>query len=651
MGGRATITFLPGEQRITANPGSTLLEAALDAGFFLPAHCGGSGTCGGCAVKLTGNAPKSPESLGVLGRKKYDRGFRLACAVEITGDMTVELPAPAAGQGGTARPSAQGAGAVSRIRAVEEVDRAGRPSDPPCESFHIVMCPPSHSDNVSDLTRLISAVRKATAIDRIAVDLPLVRQIPRLTRELGWEVTVDLAHRGHDMTRTHLVRVSPGGRTRRSIGVACDIGTTTLWAALVDCTGQREVARGFANNPQRAYGADVISRIIYAATADGMGTLTRAVVESLDDIIDDLLESTATRRESISHIVCAGNTVMSHFLLGLETKYLREAPYVPAAKVFPDVSARTVGFRVEQDVPLFVFPAVASYVGGDIVSGVLSSGFFRHEDITLFIDIGTNGEIVLGNREWLMTASTSAGPAFEGGGVRFGANAVPGAIEGFLLGDDFEPMVTTIGRRKPAGICGSGIINIVAGLFVGGALDQNGKIRTDLPTDRVRGGPSGTEYVVVRAHDTGIDEDIVISDVDIQNVMRAKAAMFAGYLSLMEKTGVAVSDIGRVIVSGAFGSRLDIESAVTIGLLPDIDRSRFHFIGNGSLAGAVLGCLSRSMFREGLSVAAGMTNVELSVDPGYMDRYLSSLFLPHTDIGLFPSVKVRTSGGREATAP
>jgi uncharacterized 2Fe-2S/4Fe-4S cluster protein (DUF4445 family) len=228
---------------------------------------------------------------------------------------------------------------------------------------------------------------------------------------------------------------------------------------------------------------------------------------------------------------------------------------------------------------------------------------------------------------------------------------VPGAIEGFLLGDDFEPMVTTVGRGRPVGICGSGIINIVAGLFIGGALDQNGKIRTDLPTDRVREGPSGTEYVVARSHDAGIDEDIVISDIDIQNVMRAKAAMFAGYLSLMEKTGVAVSDIGRVIVSGAFGNRLDVESAVTIGLLPDIDRSRFHFIGNGSLAGAVLGCLSRSMFREGLSLAAGMTNVELSVDPGYMDRYLASLFLPHTDIDLFPSVKARTSGGAEAAAP
>jgi uncharacterized 2Fe-2S/4Fe-4S cluster protein (DUF4445 family) len=291
---------------------------------------------------------------------------------------------------------------------------------------------------------------------------------------------------------------------------------------------------------------------------------------------------------------------------------------------------------------------VASYVGGDIVAGVLASGLVREETITLFIDIGTNGEIVLGNDQWLLTASASAGPAFEGGGVRFGMSASPGAVEGFIMGEGCEPMITTIGRKPALGICGSGIINVLAGLFYGGVISANGKINAELPTPRVRQGTSGAEYVVVWAADAGIDEDIVITDVDIENVMRAKAAMFAGYRSLADAAGIGMDGIGRVIISGAFGNFLDVENAVAIGLLPDIERDRFVFIGNGSLSGARLAALSRSRFREGLEVARGMTNVELSVDPGYMDRYLAAVFLPHTDIDLFPTVKRTLSADLDA---
>jgi uncharacterized 2Fe-2S/4Fe-4S cluster protein (DUF4445 family) len=471
------------------------------------------------------------------------------------------------------------------------------------------------------------------------VPLPLLQQLPGLLREHNWDVAAHMSHRGHDMEQRRLVRIGPGSRRDGLFAVACDIGTTSLWAALSSIETGQEIGRFRVANPQAAHGADVISRIVYARKKDGGRTLQRIVVEAVDGLIDELVSAAGLDRAGIAHIVVAGNTVMSHFLLGLPTRYLQAAPYVPAARIYPDVAACDLGFRLGPEVPLFVFPSVASYVGGDIVAGVLACGLSREETVTLFIDIGTNGEIVLGNNQWMLTASASAGPAFEGGGVRFGMSASAGAVEGFFIDGGYEPMITTIERRCGVGICGSGIINVLAGLFYGGVLLRNGKIRGDLSTARVREGESGMEYVLVWAKDAGIDEDIVITDVDIENVMRAKAALFAGCRSLVDAAGIGMDEIGRVIISGAFGNFLDIENAIGIGLLPDIKRDRFVFIGNGSLAGARLAALSRSRFREGLEIARGMTNVELSLDPGYMDRYLAAAFLPHTNIDLFPTVK------------
>ncbi len=503
---------------------------------------------------------------------------------------------------------------------------------------------------------MVSGIKKATGNGDVSVGLPLIKKIPESLREYGWDVTVRLAYRGHDMGRRRLAGIGPGRTSGPLFTVACDIGTTGLWASLLSVETGRAVARASAPNPQAPYGADVISRIVYAAKMDGGRVLQRAVTAALDGLIGELVGATGADRSAVGCVVVAGNTVMSHFLLDLETQYLRSSPYVPATGVYPDVAARDLGFDLDPEAPLFLFPSVASYVGGDIVAGVLAGGLSRQEAITLFIDIGTNGEIVLGNNKWMLTASASAGPAFEGGGVRFGMGASAGAVEGFFIDSEAEPMITTIGRCSPIGICGSGIINVLAGLYCGGVLLPNGKIRADLSTPRVREGKSGMEYVLVWGKDAGIRDDIVITDVDIENVIRAKAAMYAGYRSLADAAGIGMDQIERVIVSGAFGSCLDVENAVTIGLLPDIPRDRFVFIGNGSLSGASLAALSRERFREGLDIARGMTNVELSVDPGYMDRYLAAAFLPHTDIDLFPTVKKLPAADhpgrrREASVP
>ena len=642
MSVRATITFLPGLHEVGVPEHTTVLEAALAAGLFVPAQCGGSGTCGRCAVRIRGRAPESSQSSAVLGRERYEAGWRLACDTEVLENMQVEI------SGGRSDASARRHPASRPVSPPDEAPISEAPPDPPFERRRVTLACPTHDDNVNDLTRLVAGIRKATGNEHMSLSLRHLHELPGVLRGYDWDVTADLAHRGHDMNRTELVRLGRGRDAGELLAVACDIGTTSLWASLLDLTTGRQLARASVANPQSAYGADVISRIVYARKKGGGRTLQRVVVEALDGLIDEILSAARADRAAVTHVVSAGNTVMSHLLLGLETKHLQGAPYVPAAGVYPDVTAREIGFRLDQEVSLFLFPSVASYVGGDIVAGVLASGLVREETITLFIDIGTNGEIVLGNDQWLLTASASAGPAFEGGGVRFGMSASPGAVEGFIMGEGCEPMITTIGRKPALGICGSGIINVLAGLFYGGVISANGKINAELPTPRVRQGTSGAEYVVVWAADAGIDEDIVITDVDIENVMRAKAAMFAGYRSLADAAGIGMDDIGRVIISGAFGNFLDVENAVAIGLLPDIERDRFVFIGNGSLSGARLAALSRSRFREGLEVARGMTNVELSVDPGYMDRYLAAVFLPHTDIDLFPTVKRTLSADLDA---
>jgi uncharacterized 2Fe-2S/4Fe-4S cluster protein (DUF4445 family) len=313
---------------------------------------------------------------------------------------------------------------------------------------------------------------------------------------------------------------------------------------------------------------------------------------------------------------------------------------VPAKNFVAPFRASELGIDLGEHVMMFLFPSIASYVGGDIVAGLLASGVYLNDGLTLYIDIGTNGEVAVGGKDWIMTASCSAGPAFEGGGVECGMIAAPGAIECFDLDPrSLEPMLVTVGMKKPKGICGSGLISIVAELFSAGLLAPNGKFETNVETERLRKSDSGYEYVLAWKDDADVDHDIVIHEADIDNLIRAKGAMYAGCQTLIENAHLTFDDLDRVMIAGAFGSYLDLESAIAIGLFPDIAREKFLYIGNGSLAGAKLLNLSRKMLVQAEAVSKMMTNVELSDNPQFMDNYMASLFLPHTDPERFPSQK------------
>jgi uncharacterized 2Fe-2S/4Fe-4S cluster protein (DUF4445 family) len=344
----------------------------------------------------------------------------------------------------------------------------------------------------------------------------------------------------------------------------------------------------------------------------------------------------------ISHLILAGNTTMTQLFYGIDPTYIRLAPYTPVACSVPLARARDLGLDLPPQVFIYCVSSVSSFVGGDIVSGVLASGIFKDPRLTLYIDIGTNGEIVIGNEDWLACAACSAGPAFEGGGIRFGMRATSGAIEDVSINPDtYEPMIITIDMIKAKGICGSGLINLLAALMEADLIDPNGRFRDDLNTPRIRMGEFGREYVLAPAPDTQSGRDITLSEADIDNLMRAKAAMFAGYVTLLQNVGYTLQDLEQVILAGGFGSFINIENAITIGLLPDLPRDRFQFVGNGSLQGATLLALSRDLLAEERRVAGMMTNFELSETPGFMNHYTAALFLPHTQLDLFPTVKER----------
>ena len=413
---------------------------------------------------------------------------------------------------------------------------------------------------------------------------------------------------------------------------------------MLDLTRGRAIAESVDYNGQISYGADVISRISYCQKPGGLQKLQKVVIATINGIIKQLLSQSKVDLKDIGHFMVAGNTTMLQILLGLNPKYIRLSPYTPVATYVPPTKASSLGIKVRKYVYLFAFPLVASYVGGDIIAGIIASGVHQREKLTFYMDIGTNGQIVIGKSDWMVTAACSAGPAFEGGEIKHGMIATNGAIEEFDINPStLEPIIGTIGDEKPKGICGSGLINIVAGLLEAGVIGQNGKFITGLSTKRIREGSDGYEYVLAWAPETQIEKDIVITGIDIDNLMRAKAAMYAGCQTLVKSVGMTCNDIEQVIIAGAFGSYINIERAITIGLLPDLPRDRFIFIGNGSLMGARLSSFSTDLLDDARRVAKVMTNFELSENPAFMNNYIAALFLPHTNADEFPSVSKRLS--------
>lgn len=642
------VVFLPHKIEIAVPAGDTIIHAAMEAGVHINASCGGEGVCGKCRV-LIEEGTVDGGITEKLSQEDRDNGYRLGCQAAVKSDLVVRIPVESAMDASALRMQ-QTPRKTAHIRVMnfDELKEKGL-FVAPVEKIFLQLPKPTLQDNLPDITRLISYLKAKHDEHRLDVALSVIRKIPDAIREKDFEVTATLVRPVRDIGKTRLINVQPGDTTSRSYAIAMDIGTTTIYGQVIDLISGNVLAEYGDFNGQISYGEDVISRIVYAEKPEGLQRLHSVVMETINKVLGKIIKQSGIDHEDLSTITLAGNTTMTQLMLKIDPRHIRRSPYVPAATLYPPTRAKDLGMAVGDHVSALVYPAVSSYVGGDIVAGVMGSGIYRTEKLTLYLDVGTNAEIVIGNRDWLACAACSAGPAFEGGGLKYGMRAEKGAIEDFSIDPlTYDPMIITVGNVRPKGICGSGLITMVATLFEIGIINNLGKFNRDLETPRIRKTDGVYEYVLAWKDETQIDRDVTLTEIDIENLIRAKGAIYSGCMTLLTEVGMSIQDIEHIILAGGFGSYVDLEKAMVIGLLPEMDSAKVTFIGNGSLMGARMSSLTNRIRKDVVEVTKKMTNFELSDTPSYMDNYIAALFLPHTDINQFPKLKARLEARKKS---
>ncbi|MCK4261903.1 DUF4445 domain-containing protein [bacterium] len=642
------ITFLPDNKKGRVSKGTDILNGAIAAGVYINSSCGGEGVCGRCRVIVKKGDVKS-EPTGRLTKEEVQKGYVLACRATIHSDVEIEIPPSSrlkdqqilTEEAKVERLKGVFSEAGEVERGIELEEREIFSHSPLATKLFLKLPPPTLKDNVSDLERLYREVRRKRDIPILQTGLANVKKMARLLRESNWQVTVLLGKRNGT---TEIVLIEPGDTSGRDFGLAFDVGTTTIVAQLVDLKTKKTLSTKAAYNKQASYGEDVITRMIYAGKEAGLEKLHHLVIDTLNGLVSAMADELGISLNEITCIMCAGNMTMAHLLLRVDPTYLRREPYVPTANFIPVIRAAEAGIKINPRGLLECIPGVSSYVGADIVAGVLASGIDEEDALSMLIDIGTNGEIVLGNKDWLTCCSSSAGPAFEGSGVSCGVRAMDGAIQKVeITREDFQVKYSTIGGAKPIGICGSGYIDCLAELFKAGVIDRSGNIKEDITSPRIRKGKEEAEFILAWGAETETGEDVVITQVDIINLIRSKGAIYTAARVLANKMELELADIKKIYLAGGFGNYLNIEKSIWIGLLPDLERDRFKFIGNTSLSGAKFALLSYDAMVKAKEIAKKMAYIELSVEPAFMNEYTGSLFIPHTDIDRFPSVTEKLS--------
>ena len=634
-----TVTFSE-HQSVEVPTGTLVTEAAQQAGVEIQQPCGGQGRCGRCAVQVTQGSVRRRSTLR-LSAEDVEAGFALACQSVIEGDVTLAVPE---------QEKIERLLTTDRTAAAVEVPAGYNPREQQSvRRVPLTLTPPSMDDQTDDWSRLQAVLRREKCCAEASISLMQLRRVGHILRKGDWKITLILDADAWDCPDcpVRLIDFKPGHvpDDEPLWGVAIDIGTTTVSLWLVDLITGQVHAQVAEYNGQIARGEDVISRIIYAGRGDGAEDLRNRVLDTINGLVEQACKRVQTKSTEIVKATIAGNSTMMHLLLGIPANNIRLSPFITAVNHIPTMTAAEVGIDIHPDATVDCLPGVASYVGADISAGVLASGVDDTDLITIFIDVGTNGEIVLGNKEFLVTAACSAGPAFEGGGVLHGMRATRGAIEEvWVNAGTYEPTYRVVGNVQPRGICGSGLIALVAEMFLTGVVDKGGHVNLDLDTPRVRTGEHGPEYVLVWVNESATGEDIVITNVDLDNLLRAKAAIYAGFAVLGESVGISLDMVEQVLVGGSFGKYINVEKAVEIGLLPDMAWDRFHFLGNTAIRGAYMALLDSTERTHITDIASRMTYIELSADNTFYDAFTSALFLPHTDMARFPTVAAMMAG-------
>jgi uncharacterized 2Fe-2S/4Fe-4S cluster protein (DUF4445 family) len=627
-----TVEFRPSGKKIQVPPLTRLLDTARQAGVEIESPCGGEGTCGKCIVRVASGEVDS-RSLSTLPQAAVAEGYVLACATRLLQeDLTVEVPEQAVLEGGKFASENE----THLVR--QELLPKQWEFDPLAVKWRVQVVPPRLESGWSDLDRLTRAIQHDWGNQPVEYSLLGIRKVADTLRAAEGQVTATIVR---DSGRLHVINIEPGDTTLRHYAIAVDVGTTTIAVQVIDLAVAQIVAARSDYNDQIACGLDVISRINYARSPERLEELRKRVLNTINRLIHQVAKSRGVDPHEISNAAVSGNTVMTHLLLGLNPEYLRLEPYTPTLLQVPYLRNAEIGIDINPQAWIYFSPSVGSYVGGDITAGILCTDLATTtEDINLFIDIGTNGEIVVGNNSFLMACACSAGPAFEGGGIECGMRASTGAIEKVWI-DAATGLArySTVGNVRPRGICGSGMIDLVARLFLTGWIDPAGKFDRVRPCPAIHVEGRRASYTIAPAEASDTGKPIVITEVDIENIIRTKASIYSACALMLKQVGVSFDDIRHIYIAGGFGRFLDLENAAAIGLIPDLPREKFHYIGTSSLMGSYMVVVSQDFRQRQLEVAQRMTYLELNTDPAYMEQYTGALFLPHTDPARFPTIK------------
>lgn len=637
---KVTFSFEDGSMVETfANAGDNLLEVARSANVAIDAPCSGNGACGKCRVQLKSGELESKKTLHISD-EEYQAGWRLSCCSKISADVNVLVPDIASAY--KSRMKVADLSSKEEIAIFEnaksDIQLAGIELKNSLEVVDVLMDVPSLDDTMPDNERLTRALRKYLNINRVRIPYVVLKKLPDVLRENNFAVKCVIRATSDDMYVYDIF-----GKDEDVVigGLAIDIGTTTVSAVLINMENGEILAKSSAGNGQIRFGADVINRIVESQKPGGQKKLQDAVIkETINPMIHEMCKSAKFPKDHIYRMCVASNTTMNHLFAGINADPLRTEPYIPAFFKTNSLFASDVGVDINKDAHIIMAPNIGSYVGGDITAGTLVSQIWNRPEFSLFIDLGTNGELVFGNSDFMMSCACSAGPAFEGGDISCGMRATDGAIEACTIDKEtMEPTYKIVGDpgTKPVGLCGSGIIDVISELYICGIINPKGKFIRE--GKRIKHDKYGMgSYILAFEEEAGSVKDVEITEVDIDNFIRAKGAIFSAIRTMLTSLDFDVSMIDDVYVAGGIGSGINMQNAVNIGMFPDIPIEKFHYIGNSSLTGAYLMLLSTPAEKKTYELAANMTYMELSTVPIYMDEFVGACFIPHTDTSMFPAV-------------
>lgn len=619
--------------------GESLLEVARKTNVAIDAPCSGNASCGKCRVKLIGGELDSKKTRHISD-EEYAAGWRLACVSKICADVAVLVPDIASAY--RSRMKVADLSSPDEIKIFDNIKKsiteAGIELKNNLEIIHVTLDAPTLDDTMPDNERLVWAIRNQTGMEHIKLPYSVIRKMAHVLRENNFDVNLVIRKTSRDI---FVYDICTGDKEPVVAGLAIDIGTTTVSAIIIDMLNGNILAKASSGNGQIRYGADVINRIIESQKPGGRDKLQKAVIEeTINPLIKNMCRQAKLSPMSIYRMSIAANTTMNHLLIGVDADPVRMEPYIPTFFKTNSLFAGDIGICVNPDAHIILAPNIGSYVGGDITAGAFVSMLWNQEAFSLFIDLGTNGEIVFGNSDFMFSCACSAGPAFEGGDISCGMRATDGAIEACTIDEEtMEPALTVVGGTgtKPVGICGSGIIDIISELFRCGIINPKGKFIRDGRRIKRDADGMGSYVLAFEEEEAGSSKDVEITEVDIDSFIRAKGAIFSAIRTMLSYCDFDISMIENVYVAGGIGSGINMANAINIGMFPDIPVEMYHYVGNTSLAGAYAMLYSTASERKVYELASNMTYIELSAIPQYMDEFVGACFLPHTDASLFPN--------------